>query len=81
MSAWSDAEDRERRAEHDIRLAAWLAERRADIRDERIAELEAEVERLRAGIEDIEVKADDYGQQTLMNMAHALLNPTEGEDR
>ena len=46
MSAWSDAEDRERRAEHDIRLAAWLAERRGDVRDERIAELEAEVERL-----------------------------------
>lgn len=39
-----------------------------------------EVRRLRAGIEDIEVRADDYGQQTLVNMASALLNPTEGED-
>ena len=42
-------------------------------------DLLAEVKRLRAGIEDIEAKADDYGQQTLVNMANALLNPTEGE--
>ena len=39
----------------------------------------AEVERLRAGIEALADKADDYGEPTLVNMANDLLNPTEGE--
>ena len=42
-------------------------------------EARAEVERLRAGIEALHVKADDYGEPTLVNMANDLLNPTEGE--
>ena len=42
-------------------------------------ELRAEVERLRAGIEALHVKADDYGEPTLVNMANDLLNPTEGD--
>lgn len=36
-----------------------------------------QIDRLARGIEGIEAKADDYGQQTLANMANALLNPTE----
>ena len=42
-------------------------------------EARAEVERLRAGIEALADKADDYGEPTLVNMANDLLNPTEGE--